>query len=306
MIAWGIVMILAVLCIWLLGYRYRIRRQMKQICRDLENTLQPDNNSQIRIDLMDTQLNALVTQLNRNLDYQKELKYETDSAKAMLRQSISDIAHDMRTPLTVVKGNLQMLARTDPSDEQYGYIENCSRQTDMLRETVDAFFEMAVLECDDRRAVLTDVNVTNLMMQFIVEHEAVIRQHGLTPEIRLPEQTVFVRANETYLLRIFYNLLNNMIKYAENTFRITMQTASEETDGKCRICFENPVRPGVHMDPVHLFERTYQAESERASGGAGLGLYIVKLLAGKQDMPLRAWIEEDRLYIEMQMECACK
>ncbi len=300
MIPW-IISILLIFCCSILGaYIYRMKRQLKKAKKELAETRSLENNSPLRIDLVDNDLTDFVAEINRNLEYQKRLKYESEKMSETLKQSISDIAHDMRTPLTVIKGNLQMASNTCLSEEQRAYLQNCEKQTDTLKVMVDEFFEMSVLESDSKKAEITKVNATNLLMQFIVEHEAVIRQNHLTPDILLPEKTVIVLANEQYLIRMWSNLLQNIIKYASDTFEISMECSS----GRCQICFSNPLPEQSSFEIENLFERTYRGDTDASKKGMGLGLYIVKLLADKQDISINAEIKDDKLVISMELQTA--
>ena len=110
MLAWKIISAgLAAVCIGLLIYMVRMKRELRNIKSELELTMDKSYNRQVSVDLFDRDLSGMTVQLNKNLDYQKQLKLETEKAERSIRQSVSDIAHDLRTPLTVMKGNLQML-----------------------------------------------------------------------------------------------------------------------------------------------------------------------------------------------------
>lgn len=292
--------ILIIVCLILLGILLSMKSQARKMREELTATRQSSYNRQITIPLVDRDMEALAAEINRNLDHQKSLKLEAERSRLQLQQSISDIAHDLRTPLTVVKGNLQMLETESGDildDRAKEHIRVSKTRTDLLREMVDDFFEMSVLESDDHAAELVRVDVTALLTQFVIDHEAVIREYGLTPVLELPEKSVFVMADEKMLMRIFSNLLNNILKYAKDTFTITLKELSEV--GTCRITFSNPVGKETNLDVERLFERTYRGDKARPVGGAGLGLYIVKLLSEKQKARVEARMEEHCLCVDL-------
>ena len=109
--------LLSLLCIALLVNLLLIRRNIRLIAEELKRNREKEYDHQLQIELNDRDLNELSAELNRNLDYQKELKRREEEARRQLERSVSDIAHDMRTPLTVIKGNLQMLAEEELSTE---------------------------------------------------------------------------------------------------------------------------------------------------------------------------------------------
>lgn len=299
--------VLAVVCVILLVYIYAMKKQARDMSRELGKTRRNSYNRQLRLALFDKDLNELAVEINRNLDYQKVLKLETEQSRQQLKQSISDIAHDLRTPLTVVKGNLQMLERDESLSPRGAEQLRISRErTDVLREMVDDFFEMSVLESDMEAVELADVDVTAFLMQFVIDHETVIREHGLTPRIELPEKSVFIRANELLLTRMCSNLLNNVLKYARDEFGVALYEAKDVEDDSntelSEVCvvFSNKVSRDTAFDVEKLFERTYRGDKARPAGGAGLGLYIVKLLANKQGAGVSARMEGESLYMEMR------
>ncbi|MCM1156901.1 MAG: HAMP domain-containing histidine kinase [Bacteroidales bacterium] len=294
----GISILLFVLCIFLLLYRFAIRREIRKLKEELPLTRDLSDNRQLSIALFDKELTNLAAEINHNLDYQKQLKLQAEQSEKRLKQSISDIAHDLRTPLTVIKGNLQMLERggtLEGKDKRYLHI--CQEKADMLKNMVDDFFEMSVLESDGTRVELSEVDVTKLLVQFLIDHEAVIKEHSLTPDIRLPEKSIMVPMEEKLFLRMLGNLFNNVLQYAEGSFGLSMEVIKEKERDVCRIAFSNVLPPDSDLDIESLFERTYRGNRARQGSGAGLGLYIVKLLAEKQGAEVFSQKEKAELVI---------
>lgn len=302
----GICVLLSLVLLILLFRLIVIKGELRTIREELILTGEQSYNRQLRVTLLDRDLTETAAQINRNLDYQKKLKLAAERAEVQLQQSISDIAHDLRTPLTVIKGNLQMLEQ-DISLTERGRerLRICQEKSDLLKEMVDDFFELSVLESDHGAVVLHDVDITNVLAQFILDHEAVIRAYDLEPELRLPEKSIFIQADEQMLVRMLGNLLNNIVKYAENTFQVQLDTVDEGR--RCLIRFSNAVEHERQFDVAHLFDRSYRGDQARSGSGAGLGLYIVKLLADKQKAAVAARREGDELVIEMRFMCkACQ
>ncbi|MBR1598664.1 MAG: HAMP domain-containing histidine kinase [Lachnospiraceae bacterium] len=308
--------VLVIICIILLVYIYAMRRQARGIKTELKETRRTSYNRQLKIALFDKDVNELAAEINRNLDHQKAMKLEAEQNKNNLKQSISDIAHDLRTPLTVVKGNLQMLEREETLSERgREYLRISMERTDSLREMVDDFFEMSVLESDAEAVDLKRIDATAFLMQFVIDNEAVIRDRGLTPKIDLPEKSIFIKADEMLLRRMCNNLLNNVLKYAEDEFEVALRCTPvfdqekvhitsdmNDKDYRVSIVFSNNIAADSTFDVAQLFDRTYRGDKARPSGGAGLGLYIVKLLADKQGAQVAAEIKEDMLVISMSFE----
>lgn len=291
-----VIIILSVISVVLAVYVALLKSQLREIRRELGKTRKPDYNRQLSVQLYDKDLEGLAAELNRNLDYQKQLKLEQARQERLTRQSVSDIAHDLRTPLTVVKGNLQLLEKKTALGQQgKECLRICQEKTEELKNMVDDFFELSVLESDREPVPLTRINITNLLMQFMLDNEVLIKDNQIRPQIELPDKTLFIMAEEQYLTRMLANLLGNIIKYAKEEFRVIL---TEEGD-RCQVVFVNPIHADNGVAPERLFERTYMGDTSRSRKGNGLGLYIVKLLAEKQGAHASAWKRDNELYIQL-------
>lgn len=300
MLAWIITSaVLLVVCIGSGVYITRMKRELRNIKQELRATTDKSYNRQISVDLQDKDLIAMTKQINKNLDYQKQLKLETEKAEKSIRKSVSDIAHDLRTPLTVMKGNLQMLRMEENlSDKGMQYMDACMLKADEMREMADDFFQLSLLESDLEEVELRRVDMTEALLQFLATQEAVIRTKGMEPEVIFPQKSIFVLADDKLLDRMFGNLLNNVLRHAKGDFfQIRLEELQEGR--KCAITFANIVDSPETLQVDALFERTYRGEKARTGSGAGLGLYIVKLLAQKQKAHVEAQLKENRLDISV-------
>lgn len=295
---WIIIAILLTFALGELIYILLIKGSLREIAREMARTRESSYDRQIQIRLSDPDLEKATTEINRNLDFQKSLKSEAEKSEREMKQSVSDIAHDLRTPLTVVKGNLQMLGNEEGlSPDSKSYLRICQEKTDLLKDMVDNFFELSVLESDSQALELSKVDVKETLIRFILDHETVIRQNNLEPELNLPEEAIFLMGDERLLLRMFSNLLNNILKYAKDSFSVELKVNPDE---KVEILFANELCQGRKLggdglSVDHLFDRAYRGDTARQTSGAGLGLYIVKLLAEKQGGSVYAQISENQL-----------
>ena len=155
--------ILSLLVIYLLVKVITMKSSIRNIRIELGKTKEENYNRQIRATLMDREVEKLAAEINENLDYQKNLKLDSAKSRQQLEESISDIAHDLRTPLTVVKGNLQMMRNENLSDKGREYLDISFKKADTLKEMVDEFFEMSVLESDQNVLELSKIDVPVFM-----------------------------------------------------------------------------------------------------------------------------------------------
>lgn len=294
-----IIIVLSLICFGLLCYLLLIKKQIRNITGELKENRKEGYNKQARVQLFDRDLTELTKECNYNLDYQTRLKRKNRIQEETSKRAISDIAHDLRTPLTVVKGNLQLMEQEgNLGEKEQQYLQVCEAKTEELKYMVNEFFELSMLESDTSVAEISVVNITSLLMNVILEHELLIREQGLTPKLNLPEKTLLVQGNDKLLERIFENLLGNIFKYAKEQFSVSL---IEETDC-CKVEFSNPIEKENTIDVEHIFDRTYMADCSRHKTGTGLGLFIVKLLAEKQGAKVYARKTEDWLTISLELK----
>ncbi len=293
-----IIIILAIICLVLIIRLLVIRANLDSIVIELRKNRKEDYNRQLRVDLSSGSVARVASEINKNLDYQKELKLESDRSRRQLKQSVSDIAHDLRTPLTVVKGNLQMLEKEDLSEKGKQYLEVSRKKADMLKDMVDEFFEMSVLESDAGDVTFEDIDLISFMTDFFIDNEALIRDRSLEPKIDFPDKTIKIMADREMLSRVFGNIFNNILKYARDSFAISIE---DSHDKYVYVRISNPVVESNEIDISHIFDRTYRADKARSVGGAGLGLYIAKLLMGRLKGNIEAEIIENNLIFSVQL-----
>ena len=159
----------------------------------------------------------------------------------------------------------------------------------------DDFFQLSLLESDLEAVELKRIDLTEALLQFLTAREALIRTNHMEPEVIFPQKSIFVLADEKLLDRMLGNLLNNVFRHAkEDWFLIRLEEKEEIV-----LTFANEVEAPECLHLESLFERTYRGDKARSGNGAGLGLYIVKLLAEKQKARTKAQIKENTLEISV-------
>ena len=295
---WAAIAVLTVAVILLLFRLVVMRKNLRIISEELIRNRESGYNRRITVTTLKT-----AAEINRTLDYQQELKNDAERAERSIRESVSDIAHDLRTPMTVIRGNLQLIGLDSSlSEKSREYLDICIEKTDTLKEMADGFFELSVLESYTDTVPLQRLNAVNEIAQFIADHDAVIRQNGLNPDISLPDKTIFIMADQRFMTRMLENILNNIIKYSAGSFRLEVAEGEETVS----ISFINPAPDLSPEEADFLFLRTYRADRSRTSPGAGLGLYIVRLLAQKQRASAFARVENGELKLTMRFKKAAE
>ena len=243
-------------------------------------------------------LRHIVEMVEEQRDEVMQMRREQQRKDQEMKEMISCISHDIRTPLTSAAGYLQMLEDCGDRDTQRRYISIVRSRLDELKEMLEELFlytkltnEEFVIECSPTPAfpVLCDCMVG-------LYH--VFDEKGVEPEIRFSDESLLVSASPESLGRIFRNLINNALLHGAGGLCVVQKGD--------KIIFSNPVEDPSALDPEQLFERFYKADSSRKKGSSGLGLAIVSELMHRMGGTAKAKIHGNCLEIVLTFSLADK
>lgn len=296
----GIIVVLAVAVAVLAVRTVVMRREIRSMSRQLEDLSAGRSEKKISLTLVDARLNKLATQINENMELQKQLRIDARKSEQRLKDSIAGVSHDLRTPLTAIIGYIQMLERSGLNGEQQEKATIILKKANAMRELVESFFELSVIESGQSELAEEAVNFTNIVSEAVVDFIPRFEAAELEPDVDLGNKSLYIAGDTTALGRIVQNLLSNALKYTAGRVKVAL----EERDGEIILTVVNEVRPDTPPDMERIFERFYTGDDCRNSGSAGLGLYIVKLLAEKMQGAVSASLENKMLsvYVVFQEE----
>ena len=296
----GIIVVLAVAVAVLAVRTVVMRREIRSMSRQLEDLSAGRSEKKISLTLVDARLNELATQINENMELQKQLRIDARKSEQRLKDSIAGVSNDLRTPLTAIIGYIQMLERSGLNGEQQEKATIILKKANAMRELVESFFELSVIESGQSELAEEAVNFTNIVSEAVVDFIPRFEAAELEPDVDLGDKSLYIAGDTTALGRIVQNLLSNALKYTAGRVKVAL----EERDGEIILTVVNEVRPDTPPDMERIFERFYTGDDCRNSGSAGLGLYIVKLLAEKMQGAVSASLENKMLsvYVVFQEE----
>ena len=205
-----------------------------------------------------------------------------------LKNAVTNISHDLRTPLTAIQGYLDLLEREEGlSPNTRRYLDSIHNRMEAMTKLTDELFRYS-LAADQPELSPEPVDLRRILEESLVSFYASLGRRGIVPDISLPERPVIRTLDPSAVSRIFGNIISNALKYSGGDF----SAALDETG---RAVFSNAA-PG--LDPVSaakLFDRFYTVETGR--GSTGLGLSIAKLLTQRMGGTIQASCAEGRLYI---------
>lgn len=252
---------------------FQIKRQLHHMTVQLDERTGGKTEKKITVSLIDGNLNELAAAMNRSLKMQKELRTEVWRKDRQLKESIANLSHDLRTPLTSILGYLQLFRAPDCSAEKReDYLRIIDDKAHVLKALINSLYELSVLDIRHLKKEELDLNL--LLSDVLAGQYELFHKSGITLTVKLPDFPVRISGDRVACTRILQNLLNNTIRYAQKSAEILLE--ERESCAFLSIC--NSAPDLTQEDAEHLFDRFYTADKSRAGGGTGLGLSIVKSL----------------------------
>ena len=287
--------ILGMGCGWLLLQHIRSVLEIRSLCRQLEE-LERGSHMEMGVQSRQRDMLELCWKLNRlqKLHQQEQIQYER--AERQLKQKITGLAHDIRTPLTGAAGYVQLARECQEPQRQEYYLQVASDRLGELGDMLEELFLYTKLTSEAFAPDIREVQVLPLLSDCLVGLYHRFEEKGISPRVDFAQEGFRVRADEECLRRIFHNLIQNALLHGGGDIVIRQEKDS--------LLFENMVSETSRPDPEHIFDRFYKADSARRKGSSGLGLFIVKELAQRMNGSVCARLEGDRLRITLTLERA--
>lgn len=271
-----IVLLVVVAVLWLatLAYLIVVLRQIVQVRRQLERRLSEDTQATVTLSLVVPQLEQLSARVNDTVRESRVASTRTRQEEQRIRSFIADISHDLRTPLTTVRGYLQLLERTDLDAAQRERLAVAHRQTVELGTLVDRLYEYAYLLDAEPSLEIEQLDLGVLVGECMLGMASPIEAAGLEVDFAPPAR-LMVATDREKLTRIVQNLLRNAVQHGRDRLAVSLETTADGV----RLHVANGIAAGTALDAAQLFERFYTADRSRSGRTSGLGLSIVRVLA---------------------------
>ncbi len=283
-----------VVCGYLLLQHIRSVLEIRSLNRQLEE-LERGSHMELGLQSRQRDMLALCRGLNRlqKLHHQKQMQFER--GERQLKENITGLAHDIRTPLTGAAGYVQLARECeDPGRREY-YLQVASDRLGELGNMLEELFLYTKLTSEEFAPDMREVQALPLLSECLVGQYRRFEEKGVSPRVDFEREGFRVLADEECLRRIFCNLIQNALLHGGKDLVIRQEEG--------RLIFENSVPESSRPDPEHIFDRFYKADSARRKGSSGLGLFIVKELAERMNGSVDAQMEGNRLRITLTLEC---
>ena len=279
---------LEILLILITGYTLIRFISLKKQLRKIEK--QVYFKERINISLNDKDIEKLAETINNNMRENKQIEIDIMKREERLKQNISDIAHDLRTPLSSIMGYITLLDNCTEKEKKE-YINIIQRKSEELNLLINNFYEVSLLDNSSLKIDITSIDIVQVIMDIVISNYALIKNNKIEINNRVPEKQIKIYGEEITCKRIIQNLVSNSIKYSTGYISIEL----DELENEVVFTIKNNVSNLKESDIEHLFERFYTVDKSRNRSGSGLGLYIVKLLLNKIGGEVKSIALEDSI-----------
>ena len=249
-----------------------IHAELKKISETLSAILETDSEEKVMVFTDDQMVQSLCAQINRLLEDRQKIRVDYRKQELSSKKMLSNISHDIKTPLTVILGYLEILRLKDPENAALQKTEVKAKQ---VMELIDQFFTLAKLEAGDRNLEITKVNITEICRENVLEFYEILQQREFTVELMIPEKSIYVQGEKKSVERILNNLISNVLRYGSDGNYIGVFLREDMEDVSIDVADRGK---GIEKE---FAERLYTMEDSRNRKiqGNGLGLTIARNLA---------------------------
>lgn len=265
---WAAIGILLMIILGLLLKIYIMQKSAREIESGFAGRLAAETNTLIDISSRDHSMRKLAACINVQLQKLRSERRRFQQGDLELKEAVTNISHDLRTPLTAICGYLELLEREEKSEAVQRYLSQIQNRTGVLKQLTEELFRYSIVTSVSETS-LQKIDLRRALEESLISFYGAMKQKSITPEITIPEHRLDRLLDVSSVNRIFENVISNALKYSDGDFEVRM----DETG---TVVFSNTAKNLTPVAAERLFDRFYTVETGRNS--TGLGLSIAKLL----------------------------
>lgn len=259
------------------AFRSGMQRQLKQISRKLAEIQDTDSDEYVMNFTDNKALMELLAQINRLLEERKKIKADFCRSENSLKKMLSNISHDIKTPMTVILGYLEILKMDSMKENEM--LLKVEQKTQQVMDLINQFFTLAKLEAGDTDIEISKIDICESCRESVLDFYEILTQKEFQVEAEIPEEPVFVQGNKDALRRILFNIISNAVRYGSDGKYMGIFFRSDD-----KYVYVDVEDRGKGIDKAfaqNVFERLFTMEDSRNREiqGNGLGLTIAQNLA---------------------------
>ncbi|MGL4848729.1 MAG: sensor histidine kinase [Clostridium sp.] len=294
-----LVFILGIVVVILLSYIIFMKKEIKNISKQLDEYNNHEVDKKLDINLINKEIEVLAESINKHIDVSKEMKLEEVRRKEELKEMISNISHDLRTPLTSIIGYVQVIKLKNEKDEKKKeYLDKIEKRAKDLKKMLDDFFRLSVVENESYKIELEKINLSNIVCNKIVDFYDDFKNLGIEPNIKVEEE-VWCLGNISETERILENILSNALK--NTTGQVSVELGYNKDYAE--LIVSNSKSDKEFIDATKVFNRFYKGnDNSRRGKNTGIGLSIVKEVVRKMNGNIKATVCDNRFELNCRFK----
>lgn len=287
---WVLLAILAVAVIILTIKICLLRKSAREIREAFAHRVSTDTNTLIDISGRDREMRALAEGINVQLRKLRRERHRFKQGDQDLKEAVTNISHDIRTPLTAICGYLNLLRQEETSETAARYLRIIEERTEEQKRLTEELFCYSVVTSAAEDVSREEVTLNHVLEESLLAYYGALTDRGITPDIAISDERVIRSLNKNSLIRIFDNVIGNALKYSDGDLKIGLSQGGE-------ITFSNHASGLDEIQTERLFNRFYTVETGKKS--TGLGLSIARMLTEQMGGSIAAKYRDGILYIHI-------
>ena len=241
-----------------------LRKTAQEITEAFRDRLTADTNTLIDISTRDLYMRKLAADINVQLRMLRQQRHKYLSGDRELKEAVTNISHDLRTPLTAICGYLDLLEREEKSEDIARYLSLIENRVEAMKQLTEELFRYSVILSTEEMRLET-VHINGVLEESIAAFYGALTSRNIQPEIHITENRIERQLNREALGRVFSNILNNALKYSDGDLEIFLHDDGE-------LIFSNTASRLNEVQVGKLFDRFFTVEAARNSNGLGLAI----------------------------------
>ena len=283
-------LILALILVLVLSCKVLLLRSaIRQLRKHLDEHFAQETNTLLDTISRDRELRRLASGLNTQLRLLRQQRQQYLSGDRELKEAVTNISHDLRTPLTAICGYLDLMKQEPLPENQQRYLSLIQNRVDAMRQLTEELFRYSVI-LSRQELPVQQVCINDVLEESIAGCYAQLIRRNIQPQLDICQQPVVRQLNREALGRVFGNILSNALKYSEGDLSITLEEGGS-------LCFSNSASKLDEVQVGRLFDRFFTVETGRNANG--LGLSIAKTLTQQMGGTIDATLEDGQLCIRL-------
>lgn len=289
--------IFCIICVaiilFLVFYLVTLLVSIKEVSKQIEHIGKNQTNMTVNVGSASKPITRLAKALNTFLQDFRKREIETNAKDDEIRETITNMSHDVRTPLTSLKGYFELMQESENEEDKRRYADIITERLESLTDMLEELFLFTKISNSGFTVENEKVNVSEILVTTLLSYIDEFEKHNMIPDIDIDED-VFIVSDEQSLKRIFQNLIKNSLVHGKDRISISLKVKNK----KAVIRMANDIAEAI-PDPVRVFDRFYKGDKSRHINSSGIGLSVTRKLAQLTGATIGASIERGQFCIEI-------